>query len=203
MPPLRVNYSEAWYNINIRNHPYENKLTNQNQSETIMSNSIFSQFRKQLADLDCADDIPGDFFIAVVELSKRHEDKANKAAKRASASAAVTATAPEVLATLTRLCTALNTPVRLADVGGAMETPLSNRVPAERQLLAKSFAHLQKTGAAHQVGFRDGQILAVDEVNNFQRRWVFTGFEPVVAEEPAEESDDSTNESEDAGSSDE
>ena len=83
-----------------------------------------------------------------------------------------------------------------------METPLSNRVPAERQLLAKSFAFLQKNGQAHQVGFRDGQILAVDEVNNFQRRWVFTGFEPAVAEEPAEESTDSTNESEDTGSSD-
>jgi predicted nucleic acid-binding protein len=162
-----------------------------------MSNSIFSQFRKQIADLDCAEDLPGDFFIAVVELSKKHEDKARKAAKRASASAAVTATAPAVLASLTKLCTAMNTPVRLADVGSAMENPLSNRVPQERQLLAKCFSHLQKTGQAHQVGWRDGQILAVGEVNNFQRRWVFTGFE---IQAPAEVSSE-TDESEDAGES--
>ena len=164
-----------------------------------MSNSIFSQFRKQIADLDCADELPGDFFMAVVELSKKHEDKARKAAKRASASAAVTATAPEVLASLTKLCTALNTPVRLADVGSAMETPLSNRVPKERQLLAKCFAHLQTNGQAHQVGWRDGQILAVGEVNNFQRRWVFTGFE---IQSPAEETAE-TDASADAGESDE
>jgi len=116
----------------------------------------------------------------------RHERRAARAAKKTAASDSVAAFSSTLLAAVTELSIALNTPVRLADVGTKLD--LSNRVPAERALLAKTFNFLQKAGQLRQVGFRGGEVLSVSEVNNFQRRWIPTGWEPVkAAAAPAEE----------------
>jgi hypothetical protein len=145
-----------------------------------MNNSIFSQFRKQLADMDCADDLPGDFFNEVVALSARFEAKAEKDAKKNLIRETVIATAGDTLKAITTMTSALNAPVQLASVGHRVG--LSNRIKEERTLLAKAFNHLQKEGKIEQVGFKEGKVLAVDQVNNFQRRWVPKGWRPAETE---------------------
>ena len=103
-------------------------------------------------------------------------ERARKDAEREKAKTAVSDTAPQVSEALTLMVTALNTPVRLADVGNRIG--LSNRVPAQRSLLMKAFKLLEKNGTIQQVGWQNGQIKLVSEVNNFQRRWIPAGWEP-------------------------
>ena len=107
-------------------------------------------------------------------------ERARKDAEREKAKTAVSDTAPQVSEALTLMVTALNTPVRLADVGNRIG--LSNRVPAQRSLLMKAFKLLEKEGKIEQVGWKNGQIKETSEVNNFQRRWIPAGWEPTKAQ---------------------
>ena len=107
-------------------------------------------------------------------------ERARKDAEREKAKTAVSDTAPQVSEALTLMVNALNTPVRLADVGNRIG--LSNRVPAQRSLLMKAFKLLEKQGQIQQVGWKNGQIKETSEVNNFQRRWIPAGWEPTKAQ---------------------
>ena len=105
----------------------------------------------------------------------RHEKRAGKAKAKAAGKAAVSEKAAELLEALQAICTALNAPVQLATAG--QRIGLSNRVPAERSLLLKVMRHLQATGKVKQVGWQGGRVLPVEQVNNFQRRWMPAGME--------------------------
>ena len=107
-------------------------------------------------------------------------ERARKDAEREKAKTAVSDTAPQVSEALTLMVNALNTPIRLADVGNRIG--LSNRVPAQRSLLMKAFKLLEKQGQIQQVGWKNGQIKETSEVNNFQRRWLPAGWEPTKAQ---------------------
>ena len=107
-------------------------------------------------------------------------ERARKDAEREKAKTAVSDTAPQVSEALTLMVNALNTPIRLADVGNRIG--LSNRVPAQRSLLMKAFKLLEKQGQIQQVGWKNGQIKETSEVNNFQRRWIPAGWEPTKAQ---------------------
>ena len=103
-------------------------------------------------------------------------ERSRKDAEREKAKTAVADTALGVCEALTLMVHALNTPVRLADVGNRIG--LSNRIPAQRSLLMKAFKLLEKEKRVQQVGWQNGQVKLVSEVNNFQRRWVPAGWEP-------------------------
>ena len=107
-------------------------------------------------------------------------ERARKDAEQEKAKAAVSDTALGVNEALILMVNALNTPIRLADVGNRIG--LSNRVPAQRSLLMKAFKLLEKEKRVQQVGWKNGQIKETSEVNNFQRRWIPTGWEPTKAQ---------------------
>ena len=107
-------------------------------------------------------------------------ERARKDAEQEKAKAAVSDTALGVNEALIMMVNALNTPIRLADVGNRIG--LSNRVPAQRSLLMKAFKLLEKEKRVQQVGWKNGQIKETSEVNNFQRRWIPTGWEPTKAQ---------------------
>ena len=102
--------------------------------------------------------------------------RVDAASSKAEVNAKIEETMPKVLSALTTMVTALNTPVRLADVGNRIG--LSNRKPAQRSLLMKAFKRLEKDSKVKQVGWLEGKVCSIKEVNNFQRRWIPTGWEP-------------------------
>ncbi len=111
----------------------------------------------------------------VCDILLKDMKRVDAAASKAEVNAKVEETMPKVLGALTTMVTALNTPVRLADVGNRIG--LSNRKPAERGLLMKAFKKLEKEGKVTQVGWLEGKVCSISEVNNFQRRWIPAGWE--------------------------
>ncbi len=151
-------------------------MPNNENENTLTTKELCSLLKKSLADHD--PDIPATLYLDIFKAIDAYAKKEAKSEARAQSQQVVDDAAPRVLSALTTMVTALNTPVRLADVGQRIK--LSNRIPAERQVLSKAFNKLQKQGKVMQVGFKEGKILPTSEVNNFQRRWIPVGWEPVA-----------------------